>query len=548
MGKHNPVNTVEKCDEWLCTRTKKKIDTPSVTGRRACLSKPLRSIGNLIKSSPPPEELKTHTKQSKLINFFGKKIPDTLNNESWNIVQLSESSEELPTLSGTRKIDNTSNQTRCSFHTDKKGDNFTLKSQESEEHCVNEKGSQFCKEGDDELPPLKSPYYNKRRRSSDSCLPNKHPKYDSEISYVNKNQLKDTTEDCDQSDSSPLEQFSCNSNHCDSQNQNNSFQLRNPIRKNNIVASSSSLERNEKHNFGGNVILKDRIHKLFDNFPVVTQTSNIKPRTCDIHQLHFMSKTSLKRSGIQTSDHLLNNDLDLTSEVEPPIKPTVSDLSDIPNTELDFLSEVQTPKERTSVSHHKSDIPNTELDFLSEVQTPKERTSVSHHKSDIPNTELDFLSEVQTPKERTSVAHHKSDIPNTELDFLSEVQTPKERTSVPHHKSDIPNTELDFLSEVQAPIERTSVSHYKSDIPNTELDFLSETQHCRELPFSSSDLNSDFMTDTDSSIKHSETLEQIQYEWNMGSFKDHQRKLINTQDADKELENFSLDNDSQIVL
>ncbi|XP_071165907.1 uncharacterized protein [Mytilus edulis] len=472
MGKHNPVNTVEKCDEWLCTRTKKKIDTVPVTGRRACLSRPLRNIGNLIKSSPPPEELKTHTKQSKLVNFFGKKLSDTLNNESCNIVQLSENSEELPTLSGIRKIDYTSNQTRCSFHTDKKGDNFTLKSQESEEDCVNEKGSQFCKEGDDELPPLKSPYYNKRRRSSDSCLPNKHPKYECEISYVNKNQLlkKDTTQESDQSDSSSLEQFSCNSNHCDSQNQSNSFQLRNPTRKNHISASSSSLEGNKEHNFGGNVLLEDRIHKHFDNVPVVTQTSNIKPRTCDIlnHELHFMSKTPLKRSGIQTCDHLLNNDLDLMSEVKPPMKP--------------------------------------------------------------------------------SRVSHLFDIPNTELDFYSEVQAPIERTSVLQHKSEIPNTELDFLSEVQAPIERTSVLQHTSDIPITELDLLSETQHCTELPFSSSDLNSDFMTDIDSPIKHSATLEQIQYEWNMGSCKDHQRKLINTQDADKELENFSLDNDSQISL
>ena len=25
MGKHKPVHTVEKCDEWLSTRTKRKV-------------------------------------------------------------------------------------------------------------------------------------------------------------------------------------------------------------------------------------------------------------------------------------------------------------------------------------------------------------------------------------------------------------------------------------------------------------------------------------------------------------------------------------------
>ncbi|CAC5398244.1 unnamed protein product [Mytilus coruscus] len=480
MGKHNPVNTVEKCGEWLCTRTKKKMITPPVTGKRACLSRPLKSIGNLIKSSPPPEELKTHTKQSKLVKFFGKKLPDTLNNETGNVVELSESSEELPTLSSVRKIDinNTFIEKMCSFHIGKKGDNFTLNSPESEEDFVDEKGSHFCKEG--ELPPLKSPYYNKRKRSSDTCLPYKHPKYESEMSFVNKNQLKDTntSQESSQSDSSSLEQFSCNSKHCDDngQNQNNcfyDFQLRNPTRKNNISESSSYEDRNEKHNLGGNVLLENRRLKHFDKVHVVTQTSDTKSRTCDIlnNELLFMSegKSPMKRSGIQTCDHVLSNDLDLVSEVKPPIKP---------------------PR----LSRHLSDIPNTELDLLSEVHPLIGQQSVSQHTSDIPNTELDFLSEVHPPMGQPIVSQHLSDIPNTELDLLSEVQ------------------------------------------------------HCRELPVSSNDLNSDLMSDIDSPIKKSATLEKIKYAWNMGSCKDQERKLINTQEADQELENFSLDNDSQISL
>ncbi|KAL5004815.1 hypothetical protein ScPMuIL_018271 [Solemya velum] len=61
-------------DEWLTTRNKRKaIQNSDRPRKRRCASRPLHRALTMTQSSPPPHELKTATKQSKIVAFFKKK-------------------------------------------------------------------------------------------------------------------------------------------------------------------------------------------------------------------------------------------------------------------------------------------------------------------------------------------------------------------------------------------------------------------------------------------------------------------------------------------
>ncbi|XP_068118395.1 mitochondrial nucleoid-associated protein 1-like [Hyperolius riggenbachi] len=205
----------------------------------------------------------------------------------------------------------------------------------------------------------------------------------------------------------------------------------------------------------------------------------------------------------------------------PKLVPFPVQVTDLPNTGLKTLIEIQDPSRKS---------PNTGLQTLTEIQDPSRKS---------PNTGLQTLTEIQDPSRKS---------PNTGLQTLTEIQDPSRKS---------PNTGLQTLIEIQDPSRKSPNTGLKTLIeiqdpsrksPNTGLQTLTEILDSpRKLP------NTGLQTLTeiqDPSIKHLntglQTLKEIQ---------DPSKKFSNTDlktlteilDSSRKLPNTGLQTLTQIL-
>lgn len=448
MGKHKPVHIIEKCDEWLSTRTKQKISTAQTAGKKAILSRPLRNIGNnlLTQNSPPPLELMTHTKQSTLTNFVSrsKKLPEfeTTTDEQ------SESLEELPTFTGDQSIQKNANKNYYETH-----QNINqLPNMTGDENRSSLKGDNF-EVLDNELPPLvvmKHPVCARRNRnnktnhletskeSGTNIINEGDSKDKSSIKFKSKTMvLDDQMEYTD--DSSPLEKFhhSLNSLH-------------------------------------DTITYKDGEEQF-----IISQDST------DFHEI--ISVRCHLPSGCSDLDHILSS-----KELSP--------------LDADVNCKSKTVK-------HNRNTKNVTYPGLSDVTDNSDEEAKLCLRSCWSNI-LDYDTEYDLSEDSEQLEDNKNsktDIFSYEIDDLSE-------------KDMIPNNYKSVARKVYHNTENDNV--------DIDLECLTEvttsTKHSRKCQLGIDPLNTDLELLTEVSVGG--------------------RNLISTQEADKELENFSLETDSQEVI